>query len=91
MRNQFPKTDRCDFCDKVAKIQSTDGFDLCRTCAKESIVRCVGCGDRMVGSVAIYIGNDNKCRCQLCDMEHRESLRVGKNDDNACNRRKTFS
>lgn len=59
----------CENCPNPADVHTPDGADLCDECAKESVVICVGCGEKMVYTVTIYIGQDRKPRCQLCDMK----------------------
>lgn len=56
MKDQFPPSDRCDFCNKKAVKQSDDGADCCKKCWKESVVKCADCKTTMVWSVTIYVG-----------------------------------
>ncbi len=70
MRDQYPPSDKCDFCSNKSTKQSDDGADCCNKCWKENVVRCKDCKTTMVWSVTIYTGHDDKSRCQLCDQEH---------------------
>ena len=65
MRNQFPPSDKCDFCNKKATHQSEDGADLCDRHWKSSIDYCHKCGVAMVWSTTIYEHGGNTY-CQLC-------------------------
>ena len=74
MEDQFPPSDRCDFCKRKATTQSDDKADLCKKCFKESVVYCCDCQATMVWTVSIYRGYDDKTRCGLCDQDYTESL-----------------
>jgi hypothetical protein len=70
MKNQFPASDKCDFCENKYTKETDDGATLCDQCFKEDAILCVGCGESMAWSVSIYRGEDGKCRCQLCDQDN---------------------
>ena len=78
MRNQFPQSDRCDFCNRKAKHQSDDGADLCGSHWKD-VNFCYKCKTSMVWSTTIYKHNGNSY-CQLCLPEKTyERIKTTKN------------
>lgn len=66
MRNQFPPSDKCDFCVRKATKQSDDGADLCNKCWKGLVTKCAGCPG---ANFAIKIGvNEHACRISRSTM-----------------------
>lgn len=76
MRNEFPPSDKCDFCDNLHTKQTTDGADLCIICYNDNVVTCE-CGDKLVWERSLYCGSDCIQRCQLCDQRQTEQ-EIGK-------------
>ena len=60
-------------CGKEATEHTRDGGHFCEDCGKDNIIYCHDCEEAMCYSVSIYVGQDNKKRCQTCDQDFDEA------------------